>query len=257
MDIAKKLILQAKAFGWDVVKFQKRTPALCVPEQFKHVVKDSIFGPMPYIEYREKIEFGQAEFDEIDKFCKTVGIAWTASAFDLPSADFLKQYALPWIKIPSCAITDLNLLHEIKWPCIISTGMSTAAQIQAAVEIVGPYLYGIAHCTSTYPCPPAEANLKMIQTLKKLYPGASVGYSGHEIGLPESVAAIALGADFIERHVTLDRAMKGGDHAASLEAEGMAKLRKYYDTIRAALGDGVKRVYDSERGPMEKLRIFN
>jgi len=255
VEIAKKLILQAKAFGWDYVKFQKRTPELCVPEKYKAQVRDSIFGQMSYIEYRERIEFGKSEFDEIDSFCRFNGMKWTASAFDIPSAEFIKSYGVDWLKIPSCAITDLELLKSLKYPTIISTGMSTVGQVKAATDAVGWDLKGIAHCTSSYPCPPAQANLRMILTLKKLFPSVMVGYSGHEIGLPESVAAIALGAEFVERHVTLDRSMKGSDHSASLEADGMAKLKKYWDTVKAAMGDGEKKVYESELAQMEKLRM--
>jgi N-acetylneuraminate synthase len=255
VEIAKKLILQAKALGWDYVKFQKRTPDLCVPEKYKSQVKDSIFGQMTYLEYRDRIEFGKAEFDEIDAFCKANEMKWTASAFDIPSAEFIKGYGVDWIKIPSCAITDLELLRSLKYPTIISTGMSTESQIVTAAGILGSHLYGIAHCTSSYPCPPSEANLRMIPKLKEWFPSVSVGYSGHEIGLPESIAAIALGAKFVERHITLDRSMKGSDHAASLEADGMAKLKKYWDTVRAAMGDGEKKVYASELAQMEKLRM--
>ena len=252
---AFQLINAAKIAGWDVVKFQKRNSDKCVPEHHKHTIRDTIFGKMSYLEYRNKMEFGKEEFDAIDTTCRSLGIRWTASAFDTDSYEFLKQYALPWIKIPSCSLTDKELLAAVDGPVIISTGMSTIEQIMQAVAMLGDKIVGIAHCTSAYPCPPSECNLNMIWTLKGLFPKIQIGYSGHESGITESIAAAALGAEFIERHVTLDRTMKGSDHAASLEIQGMVKLRKAIDTVRLALGDGVKRVYESEQPLIDKLRV--
>lgn len=254
---AKRLIINAKNSGWDIVKFQKRDSDLCVPERYKHELKDSIFGKMTYLEYRHKIEFGRREYDEIDLYCRRLGIKWTSSAFDINSYNFLLEYNLPWIKIPSCAITDYDLLLAVKTPVIISTGMSTQSDIMRATDLLKDNLYGIAHCTSTYPCPPEEVNLRYMGNLRVFYGDSClVGYSGHEKGLAISVAAAALGADFIERHITLDRNMKGSDHAASLEFAEMAELRYKYDIVRAALGDGVKKVYPSELPAQDKLRVF-
>jgi N-acetylneuraminate synthase len=208
------------------------------------------------MEYRERVEFGQDEFSEIADYCKKNNIDWTASAWDEPSVDFLEQFDPVLHKAPSASLTDSALLKKMREqdrPLMLSTGMSEMDQIQAAVDLVGTEDLILAHCTSSYPCPPEELNLKMIETLREMYP-CPIGYSGHEVGLPTTVAALTLGASVIERHITLDRAMWGSDQAASIEPGGLRKLVKYIRVVEEALGDGVKTVYDSERPSLEKLR---
>ena len=263
VDNAKHMIYGAKKAGADAVKFQKRTPELCVPQDQWHIERDTPWGRMTYIDYRRHVEFGVDEYTEIDRYCRTLGIAWTASCWDEPSIDFMEQFAPPFYKMASASLTDLPLLQKARAtgrPLMISTGMSTMEEITAAVEAIGtqdaeghPNLM-IAHATSTYPCQVDELNLLMIKTLKDLYPHCPIGYSGHETGLAPSMAAAALGACFLERHITLDRAMWGTDQAASVELVGFERLVRDVKDIQRSLGDGVKRVYDSELGPRQKLR---
>lgn len=257
LEIAKKMIDGAVHAGCDAVKFQKRTPELCVPKDQWHIERETPWGRMTYIEYRHKVEFGKAEYAEIDRYCKEKGILWFASCWDEPSVEFMEQFDPPCYKAASASLTDLDLLRKKKAtgrPLILSTGMSTMEEIEAAVEAVGTDHLLIAHATSTYPCPPEELNLRMIQTLKAKYPMCPIGYSGHETGLATTWAAVALGATFVERHITLDRAMWGTDQAASVEIGGLERLVKNIRDIEKALGDGVKRVYESELGPRKKLR---
>lgn len=256
LNIAKRLIDAAKAAGCDAVKFQKRTPELCVPEDQKGKMRETPWGYITYLDYRTRIEFGLKEYEEIDRYCKKVGIAWFASCWDKPSVDFMKQFGPICYKVPSAMLTDRELLvhfRKTSRPIILSTGMSTMKQIKSAVKILGTRNLVIVHSTSTYPCPPEELNLHMLQTLKRTF-DCPIGYSGHEVGLPTTVAAVALGACYIERHVTLDRAMWGSDQAASVEPSGLARLVKYIRIVESAMGDGVKRVYESERPVMRRLR---
>ncbi len=256
MDVAKQLIDASVEAGCDAVKFQKRTPELCVPPEQRDKMRHTPWGYISYMEYRERVEFGLDEFSEIADYCQKNSIDWTASAWDEPSVDFLEQFDPVLHKAPSASLTDSALLkkmREQKRPLMLSTGMSEMEQIQAAVELVGTDNLVLAHCTSSYPCPPEELNLKMIETLREMYP-CPIGYSGHEVGLPTTVAAVTLGACVIERHITLDRAMWGSDQAASVEPGGIRKLVKYIRVVEEALGDGVKTVYESERSSMEKLR---
>jgi len=256
IDIAKQLIDASAAAGCDAVKFQKRTPELCVPDDQKDVMRDTPWGYISYIEYREKVEFGKDEFNRIVEYCRKKEIDWQASAWDQPSVDFLEEFSPTAHKVASASLTDSALLLKMRQqgkPIILSTGMSQMDQIQAAVELVGTDDLILAHCTSAYPCPPAELNLRMIQTLREMYP-CPIGYSGHEVGLPTTVAAVTLGASLIERHVTLDRAMWGSDQAASIEPGGLRKLVKYIRVVEEALGDGVKTVYESEQSGLQKLR---
>lgn len=263
VELAKQLIKGAKDAGADAVKFQKRSPELCVPKEQWNVERDTPWGRIRYIDYRRKVEFGVDEYAEIDGYCKALGIAWTASCWDEPSVDFIEQFAPPFYKMASASLTDLPLLRKARAtgrPLMISTGMSTMEEIVTAVHAVGTHDAGgqpkllIAHATSTYPCKVEELNLKMIETLKRCYPEVPIGYSGHETGLAPSLAAVAMGATFIERHVTLDRAMWGTDQAASVELVGFERLVRDLRDIQQALGDGVKRVYDSELGARSKLR---
>ncbi len=257
LDLAKMLIDGAVRAGCDAVKFQKRTPEICVPHDQWHLERDTPWGRMTYIEYRHKVEFNLAEYSEIDRYCRLKGIQWFASCWDKPSVDFIEHFEPPAYKASSASLTDISLLKKKKAtgkPLIISTGMSTMEEIEAAVEALGTENLLIAHSTSTYPCPVDELNLKMVQTLKAKYPGVAIGYSGHETGLAPTVAAVAMGAAFVERHITLDRAMWGTDQAASVEVGGFARLVEMIRDIERSSGDGVKRVYDSELGPRKKMR---
>jgi N-acetylneuraminate synthase len=256
LDIAKKLILAAKASGVDAVKFQKRTPELCVPPDQRGQMRETPWGYITYLDYRYKVEFGEVEYREIDRYCKEVGIDWFASAWDEPSVDFLEQFSPVAYKVPSASLTDHNLLRHMRAtgrPIILSTGMSTMEQIRAGVKVVGTDNLTITHATSTYPCEPDELNLRMVETLRSEFP-CPIGYSGHEVGLVPSVVAVAMGACMVERHLTLDRAMWGTDQAASVEPGGFERLVKYIRVTEQALGDGVKKVYDSELSSMRKLR---
>jgi N-acetylneuraminate synthase len=258
LDIAKSLIDAAVRAGVDAVKLQKRTPELCVPpDQQKHM-RETPWGYITYLEYRYKIEFDLNEYREIDRYCQEKSIPWFASVWDEPSVDFLQQFDPICYKIPSASLTDKQLLQharETGKPIILSTGMSTLAQIHTAVETLGEHNLLITHATSTYPCDPAELNLKMIRTLNDTF-SCPIGYSGHEVGLIPSVVAVSMGACLVERHITLDRAMWGSDQAASVEPGGMERLVKYIRVTEQALGDGVKQVYDSEVPSLRKLRRF-
>jgi N-acetylneuraminate synthase len=257
IDLAKKLIDAASLAGCDAVKFQKRTPELCVPIDQWQIERDTPWGRMTYIDYRHRMEFTFEQYAEIDRYCRERGIAWLASCWDEPSVDFIEQFAPPCYKAASASLTDTDLLQKMKStgrPLIISTGMSTMEEIEHAVRMLGEENLLIAHATSTYPCPPEELNLMMIETLRERYPSVPIGYSGHETGLATTWAAVALGACFVERHITLDRAMWGSDQAASVEPGGLYRLVGNIRDIERAFGDGVKRVYDSELGPRRKLR---
>jgi N-acetylneuraminate synthase len=257
VDITKKLIEGAKNAGCDAVKFQKRTPEVCVPKEQWYVERDTPWGRMTYIDYRYKVEFGEAEYAEIDKFCKKHNIEWFASCWDIPAVDFIEQFNPPLYKTASASLTNDELLlrhKNLNKPVMISTGMSTMDEIVSAVKLFGLDNLMIAHATSTYPCKNEELNLKMILTLKNLYPETVIGYSGHETGLAPTWAAVAIGADFVERHITLDRAMWGTDQAASVEISGFNRLIRNIRDIETALGDGIKKVYDSELGARRKLR---
>ena len=252
----KKLIDMAVDTGCDAVKFQKRAPELCVPENQKNVMRETPWGIISYIEYRQKLEFGLNEYKEIDSYCRTNNIQWFASAWDIESLSFLEEFDLLCYKIPSALITNHDLLQAYRDTgriCILSTGMSTIEQITEAVKIFNKENLLIAHCTSTYPSPLEQLNLKMIDTLKERF-GTIVGYSGHEVGLSTSYAAVTLGAKFIERHITLDRAMWGSDQAASVEHGGLKRLVENIRDIEKALGDGIKKVYPEEFIAMERLR---
>ena len=258
MEITKRLIDAAFATRWDCVKFQKRNPDVCVPEDQKDLPKKTPWGDMTYLAYKHKMEFGLSEYDEINNYCWCKPMSWAASVWDLDSIDFLQRYNVPFIKIPSAKLTDESLImsamHSEK-PIILSTGMSTLEEIDNAVNLLkfNQTGFAIMHCNSSYPSPPGELNLNVIPFLKDRY-GCVVGYSGHEYGLDPSVVAVALGADIIERHITLDHTMWGTDQAASLEVHAMDMLRKRITEVRTCLGDGVKSVTESEQPIREKLR---
>jgi N-acetylneuraminate synthase len=257
LEMAKEMIEGAARAGCDAVKFQKRTPELCVPRDQWYLERETPWGRMTYLDYRYKVEFGWREYAEIDRFCREQGILWFASCWDEPSVDFIEQFDPPMYKAASASLTDHDLLRAMKAtgrPLAISTGMSTMDEIEGAVMAIGLGRLLIAHATSTYPCPSSELNLKMIETLRRKYPIAPVGYSGHEPGLAPTLAAVALGACFVERHVTLDRALWGSDQAASVEMVGLERLVRDIRSVEQALGDGVKRVYASEISARKKLR---
>ncbi len=259
VEIAKRLIDAAVHAGCDAVKFQKRTPELCVPPEQRNQMRETPWGYISYLEYRYRVEFGLEEYQEIDAYCRSKGITWFASCWDEPSVDFMEQFDRPCYKIPSAALTDAELLQRIRLtgrPVLLSTGMSSLEQIRAAVYLLGTDKLVILHCTSTYPCPVEELNLRVIETLRREF-DCPIGYSGHEVGLPTTVAAVALGACVVERHITLDRAMWGSDQAASVEPQGFERLVKYIRVVESAMGDGVKRVYDSELPAIARLRRNN
>lgn len=256
LNIAKKLIDAAVQAGCDAVKFQKRTPELCVPPEQRGVLRETPWGTMTYLEYRYRVEFGQAEYAEIDAYCQEHGIAWFASCWDKPSVEFIEQFSPVCYKIASASLTDNELLRQTSAtgrPLILSTGMSTMDEILRAVSLLAPERLLITHSTSSYPCRPDELNLRMIPTLRQTF-NLPIGYSGHEAGLSTTYAAVALGANLVERHITLDRTMWGSDQAASVEPWGLARLVRDIRVIERALGDGVKQVYDSEVPIRQKLR---
>ncbi len=257
VGIAKRLIDAAVFAGCDAVKFQKRTPDLCVPEHQKSILRETPWGLITYLDYKKKIEFEREQYLEIDAYCKEKGIHWFASPWDEPSVDFLEELDVPCHKIASAMLTDDELLLKLKnlgKPLILSTGMSTTDQIGHAIEVLGKDNLILLHTTSTYPCPPEELNLSCVQSLKRQYPDIPIGYSGHEVGLQTTLAAAVLGATVVERHITLDRAMWGTDHAASVEPQGLFRLVRDIRIVEKALGDGVKIVFDSEKPILKKLR---
>lgn len=256
VETAKELMQQAAHVGVDAVKFQKRTPEICVPKDQWEIMRETPWGYISYIEYRRKMEFGREEYTEIAEYAKTLGIDWFASVWDEPSVAFLEEFNPICYKIPSASLTDNALLHTIRdtgRPVILSTGMSTMEQIRLGVQQVAMDRLVILHATSTYPCDPHELNLHMIETLRAEFP-CPIGYSGHEVGLITSVVAVALGACMVERHITLDRAMWGSDQAASVEPGGFERMVKYIRVTEQSLGDGVKQVYDSEQSSLKRLR---
>lgn len=256
IDVAEKMIYAAKKAGVDAVKFQKRTPLLCVPPEERNKMRETPWGYITYLEYREHVEFGIEEYTRIDELCKSLDIDWFASVWDEESVDFLEQFDPIAYKVPSASLTDTTLVDKLnatRRPIILSTGMSTMEEIRKSVSHFDIDRLAITHATSAYPCKPEELNLRMVQTLANEF-DCPVGYSGHETGLVPSAVAVGLGAQIIERHFTLDRAMWGTDQSASVEPGGMERLVKYIRVTEKALGDGVKKVYDSERPSWNKLR---
>lgn len=257
VDVAKQLIDVAADVGAQAVKFQKRTPAISTPEHMKGVLRETPWGTMTYLDYRYRVEFDRDEYIEIGDHATLRGLDWFASPWDEPSVDFLEDLNVVAHKVASASLTDLGLLlrlAETGKPIILSTGMSTLEQIDRAIDVLGTERLILLHATSTYPLPPAEANLRMIPTLAERYPGVPIGYSGHETGLEISLAAVALSAVAVERHITLDRTMWGSDHGASLEPRQLTELVRDIRTIEEAMGDGVKRVFPGELAPLAKLR---
>lgn len=256
VDIAIELMHLAKRAGCDAVKFQKRTPSLCVPLDQQSKVRETPWGDMSYLEYKERIEFGSTEYEILASEAKQLGMTWFASPWDVPSLEFLIAHGCPLVKIASASVTDEDLLKavaESTLPTILSTGMSTLEEIDGAVSTLRDNPLILMHATSTYPCPPEEANLRCMNTLRERY-GLPVGYSGHEHGIQISVAAVALGAVAVERHITLNRTMWGTDQAASLGPRGIENLVRDIRVLESALGDGIKRIFPGEVEPRRRLR---
>ncbi len=256
IEISKKLIDIAVMAGCDAIKFQKRTPELCVPDQQRDVIRKTPWGDMTYMEYRRRLEFKKEEYEEIDRYCKKLNIPWFASCWDESAVEFMEQFSPVCYKICSASLTDDKLLKYINKkgrPMILSTGMSSMEEIYHAVSLLDMDRLLIAHCTSSYACETNELNLRMIKTLHDEF-GCPIGYSGHELGTIPTCAAVTLGACFVERHITLDRTMWGSDHSASLEPSDLQRLVRDIREIEKALGDGVKKVYDSEKVVLSKLR---
>jgi N-acetylneuraminate synthase len=260
IEIAKQLIVVAKAAGCDYVKFQKRNPDVCVPDDQKLKIRQTPWGEMTYLEYKWKTEFGEKEYDEIDRFCNQIGMKWFTSVWDKTSVDLMTKYKTDLgvvMKIPSALITDLELCkyaREKSDYLMISTGMSTENEIRACVSACDPDV--IMHTNSTYPCPVEELNLNYINWLKSLYTNKEIGYSGHEYGLVTTFATIPMGVTWIERHITLDRNMWGSDHSASIEPSGLFKLVKGIRDIEAALSIPMapREVFGGELTKQKSLR---
>ena len=259
LDIAKKLIDASYACGWDCVKFQKRNPDVCVPEEQKNIKRSTPWGEMTYLEYKHRVEFEADEYNEINRYCKDKPIPWTVSIWDLDSLKFILDYDVPYIKIPSALITNLKLIEEAaktKIPILISTGMSDWRMVDEAVEILEKEAssYAILHCNSTYPAPYDELNLDVILEMKNRY-DCIIGYSGHEYGLLPSQIAATIGARIIERHVTLDHEMWGTDQSSSIEVLGMELLKKRVKDIVLIRGERDKIITESEKLKAKKLRL--
>ena len=257
LNMAKKLIDGAVFAGCDAVKFQKRTPEICVPQDQWNIERDTPWGRITYLQYKHYLEFDFSEYEQIDMYCKEKGIDWFVSAWDAESVEFVEQFSPIAYKVASATLTDDELLHRLKEthkPVILSTGMSSMEEIENAINLLGNTELMLAQSTSTYPCPLEELNLRVIETFRNKYPHIPIGYSGHETGLAPTIAAVALGSAFIERHITLDRSMWGTDQAASVEINGMFRLVKDIRDIEKALGDGKKKVYQSELSSLKKLR---
>lgn len=258
MGVAKKLIDAVFAASWNCVKFQKRNPDQCVPEHQKGVMKDTPWGRMTYLEYKHKIEFGQREYAYIDNYCREKPLDWTMSVWDRDSLAFSEQFDLPFIKIPSALLTDDDLLITAARSgssILLSTGMSSIEEIDHAVNLLEKHArsYAIMHCNSSYPAKHNELNLRCIPMFRERY-GCPVGYSGHEYGLEPTIVATVLGAQIIERHITLDHDMWGTDQSSSIEVHGLYMLYKRLRDIDLILGNGVKSVTESEVPIRKKLR---
>jgi N-acetylneuraminate synthase len=255
IDLAKRLISVAVAAGCDAVKFQKRTVDVVYKPEELAAARESPFGDTNG-DLKRALEFDIEDYREIDGYCKQVNMPWFVSAWDEAAVDDMDEFDLPWYKIASASLTDDHLLRHTRSkgkPMVLSTGMSTLAQIDHAIDVLGKDDLVLMHTCSAYPAYYDELNLRVIQTLKDRY-DLPVGYSGHETGLPSTIAAVALGACCIERHITIDRAMWGSDQAASLEPNGLTKIISYIRNVERSLGDGEKRVSDREVPIIKKLR---
>jgi N-acetylneuraminate synthase len=257
MEVAKDIIRLCNASGVNYVKFQKRFPHVCVPESQKYLAKSTLWGDMAYIDYRNRMEFGEDEFDEIALYCDQLNQKWFMSVWDEESLNFCLKYDPEFIKIPSAKMSDVKFLKkavETRKPIIASTGGCTQEMVDSAVKALGDSLYCLMHCTSTYPCKAEEINLKCIETYRQRYPHAKIGYSNHFPGMTGNLGSVALGISMLEIHVTLCTSMTGGDHAASCPVDKIPYLLKHIRSMETMMGTGVKTFYDSERPVMEKLR---
>jgi N-acetylneuraminate synthase len=258
ISTAKKLIDASNACNWDCVKFQKRDPDVCVPEEQKSIERDTPWGKMSYIDYKYRMEFGLDEYLDIDKYCREKPIDWTTSVWDMNSLEFMTQFDVPFIKIPSAQITNKKLiesLSQIDQFYILSTGMMNWKMVDEVVNVLEKHnlKYALLHCNSTYPAPHDELNLSVIPEMKKRY-GCVVGYSGHEFDLEPSILAVAMGAQIIERHITLDHKMWGTDQKSSLEVHAMDLFQKRMKGVRGIIGVPEKVITESEKITMNKLR---
>ena len=260
INVAKRLIDASYAIGWDCVKFQKRTPDIAVPDSQKNVMRSTPWGEMTYLEYKKRIEFEKSEYDYIDDYCKEKPISWTASPWDMPSLEFLLNYDVPFIKLASAANGNIELIKaacKSGKPILMSTGMCTQEELDKAVSVLEDYSngeYALMHTNSVYPAPIDNLNLRYITTLKERY-NCVVGYSGHEQNLEPTVAAVTLGANIIERHVTLSHNMWGTDQKASLEINAMFMLYHRCIDIIKMMGDGEKKLEEDELAVRKKLRV--
>jgi N-acetylneuraminate synthase len=261
LEAAKRLIDVAKVAGADAVKFQKRTPELCVSPTMRDSKRETPWGEMTYLEYRHRLEFGREEFDAIDRYCRAQQIEWFLSVWDLPSLEFALSYEPRSLKIPSAMLTHTRLLRGAAATGIrtfVSTGMSTESEVDRAAEIfrgeAAPFV--LMHCHSSYPAPSEELDLDCIRSLRERY-DCPVGYSGHEFGLVPSIVAVSLGAVAIERHITLDRNMYGSDQRASVEPVGLIKLVKFVRSAESVRGDGCVKLHASEQPARDKLRFVH
>lgn len=255
VSLAKKMIDIAVTTGCDAVKFQKRTIDVVYTKEELAKERKSVFGNTNG-DLKRGLEFDEAEYKEIDEYCKKKGIIWFASCWDEASVDFMEKFDVPCYKIASASLTDDNLLKYTKSkgkPILLSTGMSTMEEIRHAVSILGEDNLVIYHCTSTYPSDTGEMNLRVIPEFKKEF-SCPIGYSGHERGITPSVIAVVMGANSVERHITNDRTNWGSDQAASLETAGLYHMVRDIRQVPILLGDGVKVVYDRELPIIEKLR---
>ena len=255
LETARKLISSAKEAGCWAVKFQKRTIDVVYSASELARPRESPFGETNG-DLKRGLEFGPGDYQEINRYCEELDIGWFASCWDESSIDLFEKFCPPCYKVASAGLTDDNLLrHHRKYgrPIILSTGMSTMAQIDHAIDVLGTDDLILMHCTSTYPAEIEELNLKVIETLKSRYQ-VPVGYSGHEVGLAPTIAAATIGACIVERHLTLDRAMWGSDQAASVEPQGIARLVRDIRVVEDSIGDGLKRVYERELESIKKLR---
>ena len=259
LEIAKQLIDTAVTAGCDAVKFQKRNPDVCVPEDQKSIKRDTPWGKMTYLDYRYQVEFGKSEYDAIDAYCQQKQIDWFASSWDKDSVAFIEQFNPPCHKIPSAMITDYMLLKAFggtERPLIMSTGMSTMGEVQHTVKQLGQGNLALLHCNSQYPCPTADLNLNVITTFRETFQ-CPIGYSGHEVEIYPTMLAVTLGACIVERHITLDKALWGSDQSCSLEADELKELCRQIRRIEGVLGDGIKRLHPGERQALKKLRRIN
>ena len=259
LELAKLMIDFCKMNNLNAVKFQKRNPRICVPKDQWNIYKDTPFGEMKYIEYKERIEFGKREFDEINRYCKQKNIEWFSSVWDCDSVKFIAEnYNTPFLKVPSACITDKQLLHCISdydIPVILSTGMSTMKEIDTALDIIGDKTEYILHCVSSYPTPDDEMNMLKINTLKEQYGMKyKIGFSNHSVKLIYLIQAYIMGAEALEFHVTLDRSFKGTDHQSSIGPRGLEVLMRHIESVKSGWGNGELQYQESELPIIKKLR---